>query len=65
MSQEILRRRRCLALRVAILFGVLLPIVNRDLVSLVVAVVGIAMVLVVYWRNCRVKPGADTARKGT
>jgi Flp pilus assembly protein TadB len=65
MNQELLRRRRCLALRVAIFFGVLLPIVNRDLVSLVVAVIGIALAVTVYWRNCRAKTGADTTRTGT
>jgi hypothetical protein len=65
MNQEVLRRRRCLALRVAIFFGVLLPIVNRDLPSLVVAVVGIALAVGVYWRNCRAKTDADTTRTGT
>ena len=62
---DVLRRRRCVALRVAIFFGVLLPIVNRDLPSLVVAVIGIALAAGVYWRNCRAKPGTDTTRTGT
>jgi Mg2+/citrate symporter len=65
MNQEVLRRRRCLALRVAIFFGVLLPIVNRDLPSLVVAVIGIGLAVAVYWRNCRAKTGADTTRTRT
>jgi hypothetical protein len=65
MNQDVLRRRRCLALRVAIFFGVLLPVVNRDLPSLVVAIIGIALAATVYWRNCRTRPGADTTRSGT
>jgi hypothetical protein len=47
------RLRRCLALRVAIFFGILLPIAYRDWVTLAVAVSGITLAGVTYWRNCR------------
>jgi uncharacterized membrane protein YfcA len=51
---ETLRRRRCIALRVAALFGVLLAAFNpRDWAIIAIGLAGTAVVLVVYWRNCR------------
>ena len=50
---EVLRRRRCFALRVAVVFGILLPILDRRWPVLAVALVGIALAVVTYWRNCR------------
>ena len=52
-QREIARLRRCLALRVAIFFGVLLPIIQRDWVTLAIAVVGVGLAAATYWRNCR------------
>jgi hypothetical protein len=49
-----LRRRRCVALRIAALFGVLLAAFNpRDWVIIAVGLAGAVFVLVVYWRDCR------------
>ena len=51
---ERLRRRRCIALRIAALFGVLLAAFNpRDWAIIAIGLVGTAVVVVVYWRNCR------------
>ena len=55
---ERLRRRRCLALLVAVAFGVALPITTPSRVTLVAAALGIAAALVTYWRECR--RGADS-----
>jgi hypothetical protein len=52
-----LRRRRCIALRVAAFFGVLLAAFNpRDWAIIAVGLAGALFVLVVYWRDCR-RPG--------
>jgi O-antigen/teichoic acid export membrane protein len=50
---ELLRRRRCLGLRVAIVFGVLLAVWGRDWAVAGVALAGIALAAVTYWRVCR------------
>jgi hypothetical protein len=52
-ERDVATIRRCLALRVAVLFGILLPILYRDWVTFAVAVVGITLAVVTYWRNCR------------
>lgn len=49
-----LRRRRCIALRIAALFGVLLAAFNpRDWVIIAIGLAGAAVALFVYWRECR------------
>jgi hypothetical protein len=49
-----LRRRRCLGLRVAFVLGILLAVVNReDVTLLVIALAGIAIVAIAFWRDCR------------
>ena len=46
--------RRCLALRVAVVFGIVLAILYRDYwPTVAVAVAGIGVALATYWRNCR------------
>lgn len=58
-ARERARVRRCLALRVAVFFGILLAIFYREYwQTVVVAVVGIALALVTYWRNCRTRKPA-------
>ena len=57
-SSERLRRRRCLALWVAIFFGILLPAFDPRWPVLAVAVAGIGLALVTYWRACRRPPPA-------
>ena len=48
-----LRRRRCIALRVAALFGVLLAAFNpRDWEIIAIGLVGAVIVLALYWRDC-------------
>ena len=51
---ERLRRRRCVALRIAAFFGVLLAAFNpRDWAIIAIGLAGAAIVLIVYWRDCR------------
>ena len=58
-ARERARLRRCLALRVAILFGILLAIFGREhWPTVAVAVGGIGLALVTYWRNCRTRKPA-------
>jgi len=64
-AAERLRRRRCRAIPVAVLLGVLLPLFQRTWPSLVVAVVGIALLAFVYLRECRRRGETKTAPDGT
>ncbi len=50
---ELLRRRRCMGLRMAMVFGVLLAAYGRDWAIAGVATVGIGVAAVAYWRLCR------------
>lgn len=58
--EEAFRRRRCAALRIAMLFGVLIPFFDRHWVVYVIVGAGLAVVVFTYWRNCR--PGAAVGR---
>ena len=62
---ELLRRRRCLSLRLAIGFGVLLPIFHWSWVTFVAAVVGVAVAFATYWRTCRDGKDAKTERSAS
>ena len=49
-----LLRRRCIGLRVAFVFGILLAVTNRDdTLLLLVALAGLASVAIAFWRDCR------------
>jgi membrane protein implicated in regulation of membrane protease activity len=51
---ERVQRRRCIGLRVAAIFGILLAALNwGDWPIVAVGFAGAAFVLVVYWRDCR------------
>ena len=53
-NAERLHRRRCLALRIAAFFGVLLAAFNPyDWIIIAIGLAGAAFVLIVYWRDCR------------
>jgi hypothetical protein len=63
--EERLRRRRCLGLRVGVLFAVLLAVYyHGDLAVVGVASAGGLLALATYWRNCR-RSVANSARTGT
>ena len=54
VGSDRLRRRRCIGLRVAFVLGILLAVINRhDTVLLLIAVAGIAVVAIAFWRDCR------------
>lgn len=58
---ERLHRRRCLALRIAAFFGVLLAAFNPyDWIIIAIGLAGAAFVLIVYWRDCRRSRGDST-----
>ena len=49
-----LHRRRCIGLRVAFVFGILLAVINRrDWPLLAIALTGMAILVIAYWRDCR------------
>ena len=49
-----LHRRRCIGFRVAFVFGILLAVINRgDLTLLAIALAGMAILVIAYWRDCR------------
>ena len=49
-----LHRRRCIGFRIAFIFGILLAVINRsDWALLAIALAGMAIVLIAYWRDCR------------
>ena len=53
-SSDRLRRRRCIGFRVAFIFGILLAVIKRsDWALLSIALAGMVIVLVAYWRDCR------------
>jgi hypothetical protein len=54
VGSDRLRRRRCIGLRVAFVLGILLAVINRhDTLLLLIAVAGIAVVAIAFWRDCR------------
>ena len=60
-NAERLHRRRCLALRIAAFFGVLLAAFNPyDWIIIAIGLAGAAFVLIVYWRDCRRSRGDST-----
>jgi hypothetical protein len=49
-----LHRRRCIGFRIAFIFGILLAVINRsDWILLAIALAGMAILLIAYWRDCR------------
>ena len=53
-SSDRLQRRRCIRFRIAFIFGILLAVINRgDWTLLSIALAGMAILVVAYWRDCR------------
>jgi O-antigen/teichoic acid export membrane protein len=64
-TPERLRRRRCIGLRVAVFFAVLLAAYNWRVWAIVgVAVAGALLALGAYWRDCRAS-ATKSARSDT
>jgi hypothetical protein len=54
VGSDRLHRRRCIGLRVAFIFWIRLAVINRnDWLLLSIALAGMAIVLIAYWRDCR------------
>ena len=58
---ELLRRRRCRLLQLGMVLGIFLPIFQPSWITLTTAVVGIAVLAVVYRRECRGNDGTNAA----
>jgi hypothetical protein len=64
-SAERLRRRRCIALRIAVFFAVLLAAYDwGDWAVMAVAVAGGLLAIGAYWRDCRAS-GTKSSQTGT
>jgi hypothetical protein len=64
-TAERLHRRRCIGLRVAVVFAVFLAVLNRgDWAIVTVAAVGALIAIVAYWRDCR-GSGSKAAQSDT
>ena len=59
---ELGRRRRCRVLQLAIAIGILLPIFQPSWISVASALVGIAVLVFVYRRECRNEVEDDSAQ---
>lgn len=54
LGSDRLHRRRCIGFRLAFIFGILLAVINRsDWILLAIALAGMAILLIAYWRDCR------------
>lgn len=60
--RDLRRHRRCRAIPVAVMLGILLPIFQPSSVTVVVAVLGIAVLVILYWRECRHRSGTKSAQ---
>jgi len=56
---ELMRRRRCRLLQLAMLFGALLVLFTRTWPTLAVAAVGEALLGYAWYRDCRTAGGAE------
>ena len=61
-ERELARRRRCRALQLGLVLGVLLPIFQPSWITLGAAVVGISILAFVYRRECRHEEKGNSAR---
>ena len=62
---ELLRRRRCRLLVFGMVLGALLPVFERTWVALALGLAGIAVLLIVYRRECRDGVARDSTRDDT
>jgi cbb3-type cytochrome oxidase subunit 3 len=62
---ELLRRRRCRMLAFGMVLGALLPIFQRSWITLAVGLAGIAVLLVVYRRECRDEAARESTQDDT
>ena len=54
VGSDRLHRRRCIGFRIAFIFGILLAVINRsDWTLLAIALAGMAILSIAYWRDCR------------
>jgi hypothetical protein len=62
---ELLRRRRCRLLAFAMVLGALLPVFERTWIALGIGLAGIALLLLVYRRECRDEDTRESSQDDT
>lgn len=62
---ELMRRRRCRLLVVGMVLGAALPVFQWSWVTLAVGLSGVAILLLVYRRECTGTPAQDPSRNDT
>jgi hypothetical protein len=62
---ELLRRRRCRLLAFGMVLGILLPVFERSWVALGIGLAGVAVLLVVYRRECRDESARESTQDDT
>jgi hypothetical protein len=62
---ELMRRRRCRLLVVGMVLGALLPIFQWSWITLAIAIGGIALLLLVYRRECTGTSAQDSTQNDT
>jgi hypothetical protein len=62
---ELLRRRRCRLLVVGMVLGALLPIFQWSWITLAIGLAGIAVLLLVYRRECRDEVARESSQNDT
>jgi hypothetical protein len=62
---DLLRRRRCRLLVVGMVLGAFLPVFERSWIALGIGLVGIAVLLLVYRRECRGEVAQESTQDDT
>jgi hypothetical protein len=62
---DLLRRRRCRLLVVGMVLGAFLPVFERSWIALGIGLVGIAVLLLVYRRECRGEGAQESTQDDT
>ncbi len=62
---ELMRRRRCRLLAVGMVLGALLPVFQWSWITLAIGLGGVALLLLVYRRECTGCSAQDSSQSGT
>jgi hypothetical protein len=62
---ELLRRRRCRLLVAGMVLAILLPVFERSWIALGIGLAGLALLLLVYRRECRDEVAHDSTQEDT
>jgi hypothetical protein len=62
---DLLRRRRCRLLVVGMVLGAFLPVYQRSWITLGIGLAGVALLVLVYRRECRGRLATNSAQNDT